>query len=184
MAPLAPTGFVNNAGMLSWEPSAATDFDYFTVYGANSNDFGSAVVVGYTVSETMDITLSPYAMFFVTATDESGNEGPSASLDSLSGTGGTPTAYVLSLSNYPNPFNPSTTIKYTLASTGAVTIEVYNVRGAHIETLIDDETRAAGAYNIEWSGRDNNGAAVATGVYFARITNGDAMRTRKMILVK
>jgi hypothetical protein len=184
LAPPAPTSFVNVAGMLSWDPSTAGDFDYYTVYGANTVDFASAIVVDYAVAQTMDVTLSPYALFFVTATDESGNEGPPASLYSLTGTGGTPLQYVLSVTNYPNPFNPNTTIKYTVPHTGTVSIVVYDTRGLRVNTLVDNRIHTNGAYAAEWHGRDDSGSSVATGVYFAHITHAGMTRTKKLVLMK
>jgi hypothetical protein len=106
LAPGAPLNFIYTAGDLSWNESTVEDFDFFTVYGSNTDAFGSATVVDYSVAATMDVSGSPYAFYFVTATDFSGNEGTPAKVNTLSGVGGTPKSYVLSVSNYPNPFNP------------------------------------------------------------------------------
>jgi len=85
--------------------------------------------------------------------------------------------------NYPNPFNPVTAIDYSLASQGRVTIEVFNILGQQVRTLID-QTQAAGNYTIYWDGCDNDSRAVASGIYFYRITAGDFVQTRKMMLLK
>jgi flagellar hook assembly protein FlgD len=132
----------------------------------------------------MDVSASPYVYYYVTATDFSANEGKPAKVNALTGVGGTPSSYVLSVSNYPNPFNPGTTVSYTVPSRGAVTVAVYDARGAHVATLVDKADRPAGAYTIEWSGRDDRGAMVSSGVYFARIGQAGAARTKKMVLLK
>jgi hypothetical protein len=184
LAPGVPLSFVFNAGMLSWNESAAEDFNYFTVYGANTDAFGSATVVDYTVAPDMDVTASPYTYYYVTATDFSGNEGGPATLNSLTGVGGTPQHYVLSVSNYPNPFNPSTTVSYTVPVRGIVTVVIHDARGARVATLVNNESHDAGPYRVTWSGRAEDGAVVSSGIYFARIEHNGAVRTKKMVLLK
>ena len=183
LAPGVPENLVYETGDLAWDESSAADFDFFTVYGSNTDAFGSAVVVNYSVTPSMDVTGSPYAYYFVTATDFSGNEGKPAKVNTLTGTGGTPSKYVLSVSNYPNPFNPRTTVSYTVPSRGTVTVAVYDTRGAHVATLFAGD-RPAGAYIIEWDGRADTGAAVSSGIYFARITHASGTRSKKMVLLK
>jgi hypothetical protein len=184
LAPGVPGGLLYSSGQLSWNESTAGDFDYFTVYGANTDDFGAAVVVDYTVPPAMDVTSAGYVFYFVTATDLSGNEGQPAKIHTLSGTGGTPQSYVLSVSNHPNPFNPRTTVSYTVPSRGTVTVAIYDVRGARVATLVGNEVRNAGAYRVDWNGRADGGALVPSGVYFARIEQGGKMRIKKMVLLK
>lgn len=85
--------------------------------------------------------------------------------------------------NYPNPFNPSTEIQFTLASAQSVSLRVYNLLGQEVRTLVD-EARAAGTYTVVWDSRDNNGDAVASGIYFYRMEAGDLVDVRKMSLLK
>jgi hypothetical protein len=184
LAPGVPQNFAYNVGILSWKESSAEDFDYFTVYGANTDAFGAAIVVDYTVTPDMDVTSAGYVYYFVTATDFSGNEGKPAKINTLSGVGGPPASYVLSVSNYPNPFNPSTTMSYTVPARGNVTVAIYDARGARVATLVNNETRDAGAYRMEWNGRADGGSAVSSGIYFARIEQNGAVRTKKMVLLK
>jgi hypothetical protein len=184
LAPEAPLGLAINAGALSWAQSEATDFDYFAVYGANVDDFGAAAVIDYTTAPTLDVSGSPYAYYYVTATDVSGNEGDAASLGTATGVGKRPGRYVLSVSNYPNPFNPATTVRYTVPTAGPVSIAVFDARGVRVATLVDGKTHAPGAYRLEWGGFSEAGTRVSSGVYFARIEHGGAVRSRKMILLK
>jgi hypothetical protein len=184
LAPGIPGSLLYGAGQLSWNESPAEDFDFFTVYGSNTDAFGSSIVVDYTVAPDMDVTASPYTYYFVTATDFSGNEGKPAKINTLTGVGGTPRSYVLSVSNFPNPFNPRTTVSYTVPSRGAVTVAVYDARGARVATLVEGENRDAGAYRVEWNGRTDAGLAAPSGVYFARIVHAGDTRSRKLLLLK
>ena len=84
--------------------------------------------------------------------------------------------------NYPNPFNPSTIIPYQLAATSPVRLEVFNVLGQRVATLVDG-AQGAGAYVARWDGTDAAGGAAASGLYFYRLTVGGAHQTGKMVLV-
>jgi hypothetical protein len=85
--------------------------------------------------------------------------------------------------NYPNPFNPETTISYSVKSGSPVAIEIYNTKGQRVRTLVN-EAKAAGNYNVKWDGRDSNGLQVSSGVYFYKMTAGKFTSSRKMILLK
>ena len=183
LAPGIPTGFAYSAGALSWDRPRAADFDHFSVYGSHTSSFVSAALIDYTVAPLINVAASPYAYYFVTATDASGNEGKAAVVEGLSSVGGTPKSYVLSVSVYPSPFNPKTTIRYTLPSNGRVTIAVYDTRGVRVATLLDEE-KPAGAYTVPWQGRDDSGGIVSSGVYFARLEFGGDVRAYKMVLLK
>jgi hypothetical protein len=93
-----------------------------------------------------------------------------------------PAQFVLS-QNYPNPFNPSTAIEFTLPRSGQVTLEVYDIVGRKVRTLVS-EAVTAGTKRVIWDGCNSDGAAVASGVYFYRITASDFSETRKMLLLK
>ena len=94
--------------------------------------------------------------------------------------------------NYPNPFNPTTTINYTVAKTSRIKLNVYNIMGQHVRSLLADETQSAGTYSLQWDGRNDLGSQVASGTYIYRIevkdpeTNGarQFVRSRKMLLLK
>ena len=80
--------------------------------------------------------------------------------------------------NYPNPFNPTTTIQFTLAESGEITLEVINVLGHTVATLVN-EFRAPGNYQVTF-----NGSGLSSGVYFYRLKSGTNIQTRRMLLVK
>ena len=96
--------------------------------------------------------------------------------------GFTPNRYEL-YQNYPNPFNPSTMIEYILPEASHVKIEIYNLAGQKIKTLIDSYLNA-GRYTVQWNGTDDNGTRVASGVYIYRLIAGNNTIARKMILLK
>jgi hypothetical protein len=85
--------------------------------------------------------------------------------------------------NYPNPFNPETTISFDMSTEALVTIEIFNVRGQKVTTLVND-VRAAGIHNVVWKGDDSNGRSVGSGIYFYRMTTDNYTATQKMILMK
>ena len=87
--------------------------------------------------------------------------------------------------NFPNPFNPSTTISYDIpeGKEAQVVLNVYNMRGQLVRTLVD-EVKSEGSYQVQWDGADNYGRRVSSGVYFYRIKAGDFSQTRKMVILK
>ncbi|MFA7421322.1 MAG: FlgD immunoglobulin-like domain containing protein [Melioribacteraceae bacterium] len=85
--------------------------------------------------------------------------------------------------NYPNPFNPTTLISYALPQNSFVTLKVYDMLGREIKTLVSKEV-AAGSYSVNWNGDDNFGNKVSTGAYVYRITAGDFVSVKKMLLIK
>ncbi|HXV13607.1 MAG TPA: T9SS type A sorting domain-containing protein [Candidatus Krumholzibacteria bacterium] len=85
--------------------------------------------------------------------------------------------------NHPNPFNPTTTIGYTVPTRAKVSVQIYDVTGRLVATLVD-ETRDAGRYSAVWNGRSASGDPVGSGVYFYRLNVGKESLTRKMVLLK
>ena len=85
--------------------------------------------------------------------------------------------------NYPNPFNPETIIKYSVPYRSDVRIDIYNILGRKVTTLVD-EVKAAGEYDAVWNGTNGAGARAASGVYFYRLKAGDKAMVRKMLLMK
>jgi len=85
--------------------------------------------------------------------------------------------------NYPNPFNPTTTISYTLPKNSHVRINVYNLLGKHVATLVDQDL-SAGDHSIQWNGQNKYGVQVANGVYIYQIKAGEFTKQCKMLLLK
>jgi hypothetical protein len=85
--------------------------------------------------------------------------------------------------NYPNPFNPTTTIAFELSQDAIATIEIFNIKGQKVATLVDGELEA-GRHNVIWEGVDSHGREVGSGIYFYRMTTEGYSATQKMILMK
>jgi sugar lactone lactonase YvrE len=89
----------------------------------------------------------------------------------------------VSLANYPNPFNPSTTINYSLKVNSKVLLNIYNIKGQKVKTLVN-ELLLAGEHSAIWNGRDANDKQVSSGIYFYKLKAGDYQKVKKMILIK
>ena len=85
--------------------------------------------------------------------------------------------------NFPNPFNPETNINFSLGKAGAVRLEIYNLKGQLVKTLVNSEL-IRGSHNLVWNGRDNSGREVSSGVYLYRLQTDNFSRTMKMMLMK
>lgn len=86
-------------------------------------------------------------------------------------------------SNFPNPFNPETVIQYQLPRPGQVRLEVYNLLGQKIRTLVD-EVQPVGFYQAIWDGKDAGGEKVSSGIYFYRLSGEQGQLTRRMLLLR
>jgi len=86
--------------------------------------------------------------------------------------------------NYPNPFNTNTNIRFQLSANEVVRLEVYNIRGQLVRTLIDGKVMSAGVHDVSWNSRDNNGHAVSSGIYITLIKTGNYNKSQKMILMR
>lgn len=85
--------------------------------------------------------------------------------------------------NFPNPFNASTQIAYRLAAPGPVRLEIYNILGQPVRTLVN-QFQPAGFYQVPWDARDQRGAALATGVYLTRLRHPAGAQTRRLLYLK
>lgn len=94
----------------------------------------------------------------------------------------TPAAYKLA-QNFPNPFNPSTTIMFDMRAKGNVSLKIYNVAGQLVRTLVNG-VKDAGPHKLTWDGRNNSGVAVSSGVYFYKMETKDFSQTKKMIMLR
>lgn len=95
----------------------------------------------------------------------------------------TPVASTTLVGNYPNPFNPRTTLRYDLKDNSHVRIDIYNYRGQLVKTLVNTD-KAAGRHSVDWDGTDQQGMPVSSGVYYYKMFSGSYSSTRKMVLMK
>ena len=106
-----------------------------------------------------------------------------AAIDSKQNELGAPAAFALH-QNYPNPFNPTTTIAFNVARPGHITLEIFNMNGQKVATLVDEE-KATGEYSVRWQAQNDFGRPLSSGVYFyAMHINGRKIQTNKMLLLK
>jgi hypothetical protein len=85
--------------------------------------------------------------------------------------------------NYPNPFNARTQLEFAIGQKDRVVMEVFNILGQKVKTLVDD-VRPAGSYRVVWAGKDDGGFPVASGIYFYRLRSGQRIQTRRMVLLR
>jgi hypothetical protein len=93
-----------------------------------------------------------------------------------------PEEFILS-QNYPNPFNPETRISFTIRSTSAVKLVVYDMLGKEMMRLVDGKLRA-GTHTVTWNGRDASGVPAATGTYLYTLQTENFKQTRKMLYLR
>jgi hypothetical protein len=192
LSPSAPGGFgiAYNAGsnLLTWDESLDADFDYFRIYRGEEQDFepvpGNLVQVT-TGTEWLDTVDEGWRYYYkLSAVDFSGNESDPKGPGVATGVDmpELPTVFALH-QNSPNPFNPITTIRFDLPVSADVTLSVYGVKGQRVRILLNGQM-TAGRKSVKWDGRSDTGTAVASGVYFYRLSAGEFMETRKMILIR
>lgn len=85
--------------------------------------------------------------------------------------------------NYPNPFNPVTNLQFTLSKSVHVKIDIFNIVGQRVRTLVDKDMKP-GVYVADWDGKDENGNSVSSGIYFYKMQAGEFSNMKKMVLLK
>jgi protocatechuate 3,4-dioxygenase beta subunit len=198
--PVSVSGYAGISGKISTKGSASTGIPGAVVYASKNNQIAGYSITGSTGAYTID-GLAPGS--YSVSVDNLGSEETSPLSASLSysntgapnnananfsiiqtvtgveqpAAGSLPTSFGLA-QNYPNPFNPSTTIRYTVASSGPVSLKVYNLLGQEITTLANGY-QTAGTYQVEF-----NGKGLASGIYFYRLHSQSTDIARKMILLQ
>jgi hypothetical protein len=172
-------GYNEGSGFMV-EYDASGSYQDLLLHGGGSETWLSPIAVDdfdnlYYISFGDSIIVTNRWAFFLS---KWGDNPPTAVDDSQ-----TPSTRSALYPNYPNPFNPSTTIRYFVAEAGPVDVSVYDVSGALVRTLVRS-TSTRGEHDTAWDGRDHLGRAVASGVYFYRLRTGGTVATRKMVLLK
>jgi hypothetical protein len=197
LAPGAPLELDAQAVManveLTWSASHYhdEDLDFYNVYRSDTSGFipDEGSFIG-TAVDTLYTDVEPGAgpwYYLVTAEDVHGNESePSNEASALPWTNVddpvVPVAFALR-GNFPNPFNPSTRITFDIPEEAIVRLEIFSAAGQRVATLKDD-LLAAGTHHVSWSGVDDHGREIPSGVYFARLMAGEYVAEIKMALLK
>jgi hypothetical protein len=192
LAPEVPknlTGTVNPGDIsLSWDEITSEPVKYYSVY----RQIGEAAMtlLAYTPEPKYidnTATVKGVYKYSVTATDFGLNESEKTApidltLTSIVGERAIPTEFGLS-QNFPNPFNPMTTIEIALPRASGATLTIYNLMGQMIREF-HYSSLPAGYYNFEWDACNQAGTRVGSGIYIYTLTAGDFTQTRKMILMR
>jgi len=194
LAPAAPKiAGIWSAGRvaLSWGANSEPDLKQYVVYRSGSAGLDPSNLAPLIVTtDTMFVDEHPLpdtTYYVVVAQDIHGN----LSLKSNEVTAvapvsvlvsSRPVAFTLS-QNTPNPFNPSTTLRFGLPEAGHVTLAVYDVNGRLVRALVG-QAFLPGQHEVVWDGRDGDGREVASGVYMARLTAPQGVLTRRMVLLR
>jgi hypothetical protein len=159
----SPTGTLLGNWAIEWQNSHTEDVDWYDCYAAHT--------------QPLNANLKAYAAWWLWVS--------LSGYDIPTGTGGqadTPAAFALG-QNFPNPFNPSTHIEYSVPARARVSLGIYDVRGRLVFELVDGFL-APGPHTVLWDGTDKSGRRVGSGVYFYRLQSGQSVQTRKMVVLE
>ncbi len=178
--------------LITWSPNTEADLSHYAVYKGTFPGF--VPDVGNRIGEPTDTFLVDTSFnpntdnyYKVSALDIHWNESEFALLgpDGISGVGETPSVPEVTLleQNIPNPFNPVTVIRFSIADAGWVVLRVFDVTGRPVRTLVKGR-REINRYEVTWDGRDDGGRLVASGVYLYELDAPGYLETKKMVLVR
>ncbi len=179
-APISPCDIFASTGESTYTSSSG---EYYLLVVPQYIDWGSGfrwtgtvtpVRTGYTFTPP---SLSYSAIY----TDQTGQDYVgTSSMTGVHEDGGIPSAFALH-ANYPNPFNPETSIVYDLPQSGHVVLAVYDLQGKEVVRLVNG-MEDAGRHTVSWDGRDHQGGLISSGVYVYRIQTGELSESRKLVL--
>jgi len=194
LAPAVPVGlnatFSKNTITLKWTANVESDVYQYAVYRGATATFNPAGTTPLAKVRTPlyqdPVSQSGVTYYYkVSALDVSGNESGYTSVSVLTDVqngSGLPTEFALN-QNFPNPFNPSTEIAFSVPKQTPVKIVIYGLSGEVVAALVN-QTMSAGNYRITWNGRTDDGRSVASGVYFYHLQAEGFTATKKMTLLK
>lgn len=184
---------------LHWTTQSENNCQGYYIYRSHNNNIADAQMVSPLIAATNTTQTATYSYtdreiyeegsyyYWLHSVDFDGSSaffGP-INVNVSFGTGGTPDIPLSTVLHnvYPNPFNPVTYVNYSLAKAADVRINIFNVRGQKVRTLLT-ESKNAGNYRLEWNGKDDNGNNLGTGIYTIRMETGKDVFVRKAFLVK
>lgn len=154
-------------GAIEWDSGDWVQIQYTQLVDANGDGMMDILFYGYQVTTPHEFFVVSFAGAGVAVDEPSFGVAQLPKLDR----------------NYPNPFNPTTTIAYEITSPGLVQVDIYNVRGQCIRHLEDTE-HVAGEYTVVWNGRDDSNRELPSGTYFYQLKVNDYTSSKKALLVK
>ncbi|HTR80661.1 MAG TPA: T9SS type A sorting domain-containing protein, partial [Bacteroidota bacterium] len=184
ITPLWFAKYGNNDGYNNVGPATDYTFTFPNVTSFDWTQYTEDIVVPAGVNATaLETRLHIYSTFVGTVYFDDLTVQKVGTTTTVQGEGtNTPKVFDLS-NNYPNPFNPSTTINYSVPTNGIVSLVVYNILGQQVRTLVNAPMNA-GRYSIVWDGRGEAGSVLSSGVYLYRLQAGSMAIVKKMLLLK
>ena len=191
-----------NTIAINWTVESETGLSGYHILRSNSNDLNTATTIPvlihavntsqtytYTfVDNEIDLTKSEFYYWLMTVELSSESETFGPIMVRIENNGNdTPAIYLgtVLIGNYPNPFNPSTSISFSLEKPENVVIDIYNIKGQLVRKLYNENvTKINQRIDVLWDGKNNNGASAASGVYYARMIAGKHSELKKMLLLK
>ena len=189
----------NNFVVLQWISQSETNLAGYYVYRNETNDLSNALRISPMIEATNTSIQTNYTFeddevvpgvwyYWLQSVDFDGTDdtfGPVMVSLTDPGSGEIPGIPVVTRihSVYPNPFNPSTTLRYSVSNEQSVMITIFNSRGQQVRSF-DEGVRASGEYSLAWDGRNAQGVECNSGVYIFRMISGDGQYTARAILIK
>jgi hypothetical protein len=185
LPPARPAHLACTGGdLLQWDTPTEADFHHFDVYGSAVGHLdATATLLGATPNTQWSLAGPAYPWYLVTASDVHGNASGAAVTFAASAAPGPATADLRLFPAHPNPFNPRTSLAFSLPQAGAVRITIFDIAGRAVRTLVD-ASLPPGRHEAEWDGRDTQGRAVGSGSYVARLEHDGRVQVTRLELVR
>ena len=166
------------------EPGGALWFG--TNYGGGLHRYEDGIWTSYTTEDGLadntvnDLAIAPDGTVWAATGNGISNIATSTTIVEMDDD--TPSEFTVT-GNFPNPFNPTTTIEFSLPTSGFTTLTIYNIMGQKVRELVAD-TMQAGTHSVVWNGKDDSGTVVSSGVFVSRLKTGNKVVSSKMMLVR
>jgi len=181
----------NNGTMtftFNWDMPAINDLDHFNIYFALDEEefelLDEAIGTQY-VYEHEYIPTTTYRFYLTTVNQFEMESDPSEIVEytTVDADGNIIPITTKLNGNYPNPFNPTTMISFSIEQDNQVELNIYNLKGQKVRQLVNDQL-PAGQHEVIWNGKDDNGKQAASGIYFHKMISGNYQQSKKMLLLK